>query len=115
MSDWQPIETLREEEGPPVLLARFVNGQVHWVILAEWGVAMPGYVHCASYSGWFPRFPVVSNPGRHRRDYEPGDGGEIMSLEYPPTHWQPLHDLLPAQNPHMGQRTETENADESTA
>lgn len=85
---WQPISTAPKDDDKHIWLASFVPGETipKYIVQAIWGVVMPGYMHCASYSGWFVDLPLIADPSRFRGGraeqgiiYEDGASG--------PTHW----------------------------
>lgn len=90
MNGWRPIHTAPQEpDGDPILLAHFDPREEFpiYAVMASWGTAMPGYIHCASYSGWFVASIPLRDPPRRRGTFFI-DG--ILADELPPTHWMPL-------------------------
>jgi len=85
---WRPIAEA-PMDGTPVMLAHIVDKYVLWACAAEWGTALPGYIQCASYSGWFHRLPVTTDPARGPGEF--AATGDIVARDcYPPTHFMPL-------------------------
>lgn len=85
---WHPIETLENSDGETLLLARFREGAAlpDYVVSATFGVAMPGYTDCASYSGWFVDGVPLDDPPRYRGTRI---SSGILSKDhgFAPTHW----------------------------
>ena len=88
MSGWQPIETA-PKDGTPVMLCYAPGGHILWLCAAEWGSASPGYTRCASYSGWFHKLPLTTDPAFGPGEYAPR-GDVLATVHFPPTHWMPL-------------------------
>ncbi len=88
MIEWQPIKTAPKEA--PLLLARFhpETDELLWACMAAYQTFTPGYIHCASYSGWVPGLPtIITDPTKSKGEtYMDG----IIGTMYPPTHWAEL-------------------------
>lgn len=86
--EWRTIDSapLSDE---PILLAAFSGNNCLWSCAASWGTATPGYIQCASYSGWFPMLPALANPIRRGKGDYTLDG-DIIGNWKPPTHWMQL-------------------------
>lgn len=84
---WKPIDddTPRDRK---IILSSWRNGHCLWVTSAEWGVAMPGYIQCASYSGWFIDPVPIFDPSKSRKEYV--SHGTIIGNTWPPTHWMDI-------------------------
>ena len=89
---WQPIETApQDQDADPILVAHFREHDrlPVYAVMASWGSAMPGYTHCASYSGWFIHCLPTEDPPRRRGVNVVAD--EILPRsEMPPTHWRSM-------------------------
>jgi len=86
--EWREIK-YAPRDGTVVMLAHIVDGYVLWACAAEWGSAMPGYIQCASYSGWFHRLPATTDPARGPGEF--AATGDIVARETcPPTHFMPV-------------------------
>jgi len=85
---WKPIKSAPKTEGcAPIYLAHFQAKEIWptYVVIARWGTDMPGYIHCASYSGWFVDGIPLEDPPRRKgvNNYH----GILPRAEYAPTHW----------------------------
>lgn len=91
---WQPIETAPKGDDEVLILAHFRPGYHYpdYAVAASWGTAMPSYIQCASYSGWFVEGVPLADPPR-RRGVNVANG-ILPSAEMAPTHWMrcPKHD-----------------------
>ena len=88
MSEWQDISTA-PKNGETVILAAFrEGGEAYWSCAAAFESAMKSHTNCASYCGWFPRLPMLTDPTNFRREIM--SEGEVIGHSYPPTHWKPL-------------------------
>jgi hypothetical protein len=89
---WQPIDTANkwawEEDlsAPPILIARFYNGRMLWMMAATYGVSTYGDIHCASRAGWRgDTMPQMA--------YGPNKARPVEWIMDSPTHWRPLPPL----------------------
>lgn len=83
--NWQSLGTA-PKDGRLILLARLSEeGHPVWVALASWQYATLGFIHCASFSGWYVNPFWTVEPGSKRSDAHEG----FLSLDerYGPTHW----------------------------
>lgn len=92
---WRPIETAEEipDQGP-ILLARFRDSDSipDYVVSASYGVAMPGWIHLASYAGWFVDGVPLEGPERYR-SMRVAYGILPRGGEGAPTHWMRIPKL----------------------
>ncbi len=89
MIKWRPIETVPKDD-IPVLLARFhpETNELMWACMAAHQTFLPGYIHCASYSGWVPGLPTIITDYTTSKNEIYTDG--IIGTMCPPTHWAEL-------------------------
>lgn len=86
---WRPISTVEDAQDDLILLAHFPddNPTPLYVISAQHGTAMPGWIQLASYSGFFVDGIPLKDPERYRGVHItsgilPGENDELA-----PTHW----------------------------